>query len=188
MSVHIVVVNGRPCSGKTTFEKLCMEELTYADIYSTIDFVKKIATECGWDGEKTDRNRKFLSDLKDLLTDWADVPYESVLKKKASIEQELKSYYLDDIDYILFVDSREPEEIDRFEKLLDAVSVVVRRPEVESEPTSNHADENVLRHIYNYTIWNDGTIEDLKNKVISFIIDLENDKGFKLERRTENEG
>lgn len=188
MSIHYVVVNGKPGSGKTTFETLCLEKLVYASCYSTIDFVKEIAKKCGWNGEKTDKNRKFLSDLKDLLTDWADVPYESILKKAASIEQELKEYFLE-VDYILFVDSREPEEIERFEKMLNATSLLVRRPEVESEQASNHADENVFRHVYDYTIWNDGTIEDLTLKADSFIIELENKLGIKLERNGEiNEG
>lgn len=187
MGVQIVVVNGRPGCGKTTFEDLCHEELEDSSSYSTIDFVKKIAKECGWDGSKTDKNRKFLSDLKDILTAWNDTPYESVIKEVGSIEQKLKDYYIDDTDYLLFVDCREPDEITKFEKLNDAVSVIIRRPDVEDTPTSNHADAEVMRHIYNYTIWNDGTIEDLKNKAISFIIELEKDLEMHFRRRGELE-
>jgi len=29
----------------------------------------------GWDGGKTPEDRRFLSDLKDALTRWKDVPY-----------------------------------------------------------------------------------------------------------------
>ena len=67
--------------GKTTFEAKCKElvaanstfwydekQRMAVDVISTVDFVKQIARECGWDGVKTPRNRKFLSDLKDLLT------------------------------------------------------------------------------------------------------------------------
>ena len=41
---------------------------------STVDYVKEIATECGWDGTKTPENRKFLSDLKRVLTEWNEKP------------------------------------------------------------------------------------------------------------------
>ena len=90
--IKVVVVNGRPESGKTTFEEKCKELVNASstfwldenkrmmvDVISTVDFIKQIAIECGWDGVKTPRNRKFLSDLKDLLTEWNDVPFNATL-------------------------------------------------------------------------------------------------------------
>lgn len=42
--VRIVIVNGMPGCGKTTFENYCVRKLSpYADVYSTVDFVKEIA-------------------------------------------------------------------------------------------------------------------------------------------------
>lgn len=35
---------------------------------SSIDLPKKMALLCGWDGVKNNDSRKFLSDLKDLIT------------------------------------------------------------------------------------------------------------------------
>ena len=49
--VQIIVVNGMPGCGKTTFEEYCLKKLApYADIYSTVTFVKEIAERCGWNG------------------------------------------------------------------------------------------------------------------------------------------
>ena len=76
--VKVVIINGMPMSGKTTFEELCQkicdpfakesgfeeDNILCVDICSTVDFVKIVAKQCGWDGTKDLKNRKFLSDLK----------------------------------------------------------------------------------------------------------------------------
>lgn len=68
--LKIVIVNGAPGSGKTSFENFCQEIMgDFCQIRSTIDLVKEIATiYAQWDGKKDLKSRKFLSDLKDLLT------------------------------------------------------------------------------------------------------------------------
>ena len=42
--------------------------------YSSVSKVKEIAKIIGWNGEKTERDRKFLSDLKLLTTEYNDMP------------------------------------------------------------------------------------------------------------------
>ena len=162
------IVNGKPCSGKDTFVNFCLEELgAFGKLISTVDFVKKIAIKCGWDGTKDSKNRKFLSDLKDLLTNWGDVPYTKTL-------QEIKLFYYD-LEYydvensgVVFIMSREPEEISRFEKELGAKSILIRRNAVEFNEQSNHADSEVLNHKYHYIIDNNDTLEELKIKAQEF--------------------
>ena len=46
------------------------------------------------------------------------------------------------------------------------------RPSVENNEQSNHADQEVMNFNYDYIIDNDGTIEDLKKKANSFIINV----------------
>ena len=67
--MQIVIINGTPGSGKDQFVKevqsLIGDYRCYN--YSTVDFVKFVALCAGWKEDKTPRNRKFLSDLKNYL-------------------------------------------------------------------------------------------------------------------------
>ena len=173
--VKVVVVNGRPESGKTTFEEKCLElvrasstfwfdenKRVMVEMCSTVDFVKKIALECGWDGVKTPRNRKFLSDLKDLLTEWDDVPFQKILERVEDL-----CFYPN--DFLLFVDCREPAEIQKLKERLNATTVIVRRLGDEVNETSNHADANVFDYEYDYTVKNYGDLSDVVVECIGFL-------------------
>lgn len=175
--IKVVVVNGRPESGKTTFETKCRElssasntfwfnenRQMIVDVISTVDFVKQIAKECGWNGVKTPENRKFLSDLKDLLTKWNDVPYRKILNHIAYIQK-----FGDSNDWILFVDCREPEEIQKLKERLNATTVLVRRLGDEMNETSNHADAGVFNYEYDYIIKNYGDLSDLVVECAGFL-------------------
>lgn len=169
------IVNGYPRSGKDTFVNFCLEELgAFGKLISTVDFVKKIAYKCGWNGEKTPENRKFLSDLKDLLTQWADVPYRKTLQEIEFSRFDLNYYDVENYG-VVFIMSREPDEISRFEKEIGAKSVLVKRNSVESNNQSNHADLNVLNHEYNYIIDNSGTLDELKTKAKEFCNKIKNE-------------
>ena len=63
MNKNIIVINGTGGSGKDTFVEYVSK---YAKVYnfSSVDKVKEIAKLIGWTGTKTDKDRKFLSDLK----------------------------------------------------------------------------------------------------------------------------
>ena len=173
--VKVVVINGMPGCGKTTFESFCFDLCNHGvpgfngdkrmvvGICSTVDFVKEIAIECGWDGTKTLENRKFLSDLKDLLTRWNDIPYKKIL---AQVKQ-LNSYNY--LDWILFVDCREPAEIQKLKERLNATTVLIRREEVENNEVSNHADSDVFYYDYDLTIYNNSDIIHLEDEARKFI-------------------
>lgn len=166
------IINGRPRSGKDTFVNFCLEELgAFGKLISTVDFVKKIATECGWDGTKDLKNRKFLSDLKDLLTNWGDVPYKKTLQEIDMFKFDLDYWDVSDKG-VVFIMCREPKEIERFERELNAKSVLIRRASVEFEQQSNHADSEVLNHKYDYIIENNGTVDELKEKAKGFLKNL----------------
>lgn len=168
--LRIVIVNGMPGSGKTTFENFCKEYLgAYCEIISTIDVIKEMARFGGWNGEKDSKSRKLLSDLKDLWTNYNDLSFNTVKKFINTWEQELKDFHVETKPHVLFVDSREPEEIARFKSELDAITVLIRRPEVENKEQSNHADANVFNFKYDYYIFNEYTEEDLKEAAIDFL-------------------
>lgn len=161
--------------GKTEFERQCAAQCNlfhrttgfslgrdlWIDVISTVDFVKEIATECGWDGTKTLENRKFLSDLKDLLTKWDDVPYKMIVTRANNLPSNM--------DWIMFVDCREPTEIQKLKEGLNATTLLIRRPGDDETETSNHADAGVFNYEYDLTIENNSDIMDLAKKAKDFI-------------------
>ena len=165
--VKVVIVNGFPGCGKTTFQHEC--EMARYDIgdgfcasVSTVDFVKRVAHCAGWDMTKTPENRKFLSDLKKLLAEWNDSPYQEIVKT-------IKQYQKSNADWILFVDSREPAEIERFKKEFNATTVLVRRLGDEVQETSNESDANVLNYEYDFVVRNYGDMENLRMEAYRFL-------------------
>ena len=172
--MRIFVVNGAPGCGKTTFEHYArtymLEHGYICMIYSTIDFVKEIAHKCGWDGTKTPENRKFLSDLKKLLTDWDDVPFKKLEERLEDFEMTLVRYECSPADGVAFIDCREPEEIKRICETFGAKSILVLGREVDMEAlNSNKSDKEVFNYDYDITIDNSGNLDDLIEEVKKFI-------------------
>ena len=167
--MKIYMLNGKAGSGKTTFFKLIEEKCrNYVYNYSTVDLVKKVAYGCGWNGSKTPENRKFLSDLKDLLTEWDDVPYKDCLKEIKRITSLADIYDIEHDDWAIFIDCREPKEIQKFVDRLGAKTIFIDR-KIEDYNASNHADANVENFEYDIVINNNGTLEDLAAVAMNFI-------------------
>jgi hypothetical protein len=157
----IIVVNGFPKSGKDEFVKYCIEYLEDKNITgyntSSVDKIKEIAKLLRWDGEKTPKARKFLSDLKDLYSDYCNGPT------------------LDVIDFhtknkgITFFHCREPKEIEELVKLKkDTITVLIKRYDTTTCDT-NHADIFVEEYPYNYIIENKTDLDTLKQSAKTFI-------------------
>ena len=175
--MKIICINGVPRSGKSTFVSFCLGSLgIWGYEISTVDFVKEVAKYCGWNGKKTLKDRKFLSDLKDLLGEWNDVPFQKI-KHRISHEflGPFKQFDIDTDKCVAFVHSREPEELQRFKDELGARTLLIRRPEVEEEEQSNHADKEVFNFKYDYIIENTGDIEELDLKANELICQLLNE-------------
>lgn len=149
IKINIFIMNGCGAAGKTTFEKM-IQEIANAkgdkiEILSTIDYVKDIAKTFGWNGEKNIKDRKMLSDLKDLLTEWNDIPHKIVCEKiKKCQEAGVRA---------IFIDSREPEDIKRFVDEYQALTVLIKRSNI-AMVYGNHADDNVNDYEYDCVIDN----------------------------------
>ena len=148
----VIVINGMGGVGKSTFVSLCHEINPQVIETSTVDFVKKIATKAGWDGKKDEDGRRFLSDLKDAMERYHDIPNKKV-------DEFIKSHP----DNIIFVNAREPHNIAYYQEKYGAISVLIKNPSV-TQVQGNHADENVDNYNYNIIINNSGPLEDLKEK------------------------
>lgn len=134
----------------------------HVKITSTIDYVKMRAKIFGWDGGKTPEDRRFLSDLKDALTRWKDLPYQNMKEKILS--------YQDSSDSpcdLLFIDCREPEEIKRFVEDFNALTMIVQRGEYIS--VGNHADDNVENYQYDIVIDNNRGLDELMQEATIFV-------------------
>ena len=160
----IIIVNGKPRAGKDTFALLLNKcEPVYKD--SIIDKVKAMALDCGWKGGKTEKDRKFLSDLKKLTTDYSDMSYNDVIDKATE-------FYCDEIkERILLIDMREAEDIDRAKYDMNAITVFIKNDNVEAV-TSNEADANVENYKYDYYIENNGTIKDFETNIKVFYFNI----------------
>ena len=168
--MKIVVINGMPRAGKDQFVTYCQHHSTWCFNFSTVDFVKEIAAKCGWDGTKTPKNREFLANLKDLLTTWGDVPFNKIKRSIQLARMEMEGYGFDsDKEGIVFIHCREPEEIAKFVRELDAKTLLIRRPAVEDAEQSNAADSGVFAYEYDYTIDNSGSLAELEYKAIQFL-------------------
>ena len=170
--MQVVVINGMPRAGKDQFVQFCQAHLTWCKNVSTVDFVKTLAYKCGWDGTKTPKNRAFLSDLKDLLTEWNDVPFKEILREAKLFECDAAAYDFGSDELLMFVHCREPKEIAKFVEQMDAKTLLIRREAIETNDQSNHADADVFNYTYDYIIENNGTLEELEQKAIAFLGEL----------------
>lgn len=163
----IVVINGQGGTGKSTFVKFCKEHYPLVEEFSTVDLVKEAARIMGWDGAKDKKSRKFLSDLKDLLTNYNDKPFLDTL---AGISDQINEWRKDGFDAdkgIFFVHCREPEEIQRFAQI-GAITLLIKRHN--DAEYGNHADDQVFDYgDYDYTIYNNGTLDDLSSVAERFV-------------------
>lgn len=165
----ILVVNGKPRAGKDTFA-LILNEYYSVYKYSIIDKIKTIAIDCGWRGGKTEKDRKFLADLKDLTDAYSDVSFNDILDKIAD--------FVDDIieEDILIIDMRSPEDIDRLKELVDVITVYIDNENIE-DVLSNHADANVEQYDYDFVVSNNGTIEDFRRVIEAFLMFIKLERG-----------
>lgn len=183
MKRQIFIINGSGGIGKDAFIEMVKLHTSNKNIkvgnYSSVSKVKEIAKIIGWNGEKTEKDRKFLSDLKLLTIEYNDMPLNDM---KRFADDFMNIIDKDDMR-ILFLHIREPEEIakavNKF-KEYDAKTILVKRDSVK-HITSNMADENVYNYSYDIVIDNSGTIEDLKEKAKYFLSDFLFKSSFKNE-------
>ncbi len=149
---EIIIINGTGGSGKDTFVEYVSK---YAKVYnfSSVDKVKEVAKLIGWSGTKTDKDRKFLSDLKKLTTEYNDMSFNSI---KNAVEKFEKSN-----DEIMFIHIREPEEISRAVNKFNAKTLLVKREGLDLI-TTNYSDASVENYNYDFVIKNT-TLNELDN-------------------------
>ncbi len=162
MKKLVVVINGSGGVGKDTLCTLSERHFRVKGI-SSIDPIKEIARQNGWNGEKDAKSRKFLADLKALFVAYNDLPLQYLLKEYqafAAGEEE-----------ILFVHIREGEEIDKFKRSVDApcVTLLVTRSDGQQAPWGNAADDNVGDYPYDVQFRNDKSIPEAERDFVELL-------------------
>lgn len=173
---YIIIVNGKPGSGKTTFQRKCKEYLELDESaqfhsISSIDYIKDVYRALGWNSVKTDKARKDLSILKQMWIDNCNGPLNQLFKYVVELPC--------NEDHMIFVDVREESEIikyvETFQSLRDVgiicTTLFISRPESDFEEFGNKSDDNAGKNmsLYKYNISNIGTIDDLDQWVEEFI-------------------
>lgn len=164
MNKQVFIINGSGGVGKDTFVGLVSKVLNHTVInFSSVDKVKEIARIIGWTGSKTEKDRKFLSDLKALCSNYNNMPFNSMNGK---VQEFVKSDAA-----MLFLHIREPEEIEKAKIAFNAKSLLIRR-DVIKQITSNRADRNVFNYQYDIVINNDDDLAGFEKKVTEFVNDF----------------
>lgn len=156
---YIFIVNGMGGCGKDTFAEM-LGEIVKVKKYSSIDEIKNIARLCGWHGGKTERDRKFLSDLKRLTTEYSDFAFRDLMTR-------VEWYRKDPFNKVMLIDIREPEEIKRACDAFGAKSILIENKNVPLID-SNDSDARVFDYEYDIVIPNNGSLDDLRSHVKTF--------------------
>lgn len=161
----IFIVNGQGGAGKTSLENF-VAELCEGDVaaVSMIDYTKQCAAKLGWNGAKDEKDRRFLSNLKDALTAWDDSPFlTTCAMTKMAINEGCE---------IVFIDAREQNDIDRLKdyfinKGYSIKTILVKRGV--KKIYGNKADDGVFNYNYDIVIENNGTLDELRASAEEFV-------------------
>lgn len=180
--MKVIAISGKAQAGKDTTANI-LKEILEANKYRVLiihyaDLLKFICKQFfGWDGNKDEYGRHLLQYIgTDVVRVrqpdfWVDTLI-SILK-----------LFPDEWDYVLIPDCRFPNEIDQIRyPVFDTTHLRIVRPNYDNHLTQEqkeHPSETALDNTEaDYYIMNDGTIEDLKEKIIDYIVS--NNGGYQM--------
>ena len=158
-----IVINGKGGVGKDTLCRFAAERYKTENV-SSITPIKEIAALCGWQGEKTDRARKFLSDLKALTAEYNDFPTNYLAERYRA--------FLSSDGELLFVHIREPEEIRKFVNATggNAKTLLIRGGDrFDRTAYGNASDDGVENYPYDYVFVNDKPLAETEGAFLDFL-------------------
>ena len=173
MKKVVFVINGRGGVGKDTLCDLAAKAYSVKNV-SSITPIKELAAQVGWQGEKTDRARKFLSDLKALAIAYNDFP--------TAWAREQYRLFLEGDEQIMFVHIREGEEIRKFVDATGgrAITLLVRgghRFHHRGGAYGNAADDDVEKYRYDHVVYNDHPLSETERVFVAFLSRIMRERG-----------
>lgn len=173
MAKHLVIINGKGTSGKDTMCKYAATEWPTLNV-SSADPVKEMARHGGWTGGKTDRDRKYLSRLKDAMEEYDNGPTKY-------LESRLDGFLSpDNPDVLMFAHIREPRNVDGFLAIanrhadesggnLKVHTLLVTNGIAKKKTFGNPADDNVMDYGYDLHYVNDKPLEESGKRFVEFL-------------------
>lgn len=161
MDKIVVIINGKGGAGKDTLCEAAAKHYRVKNV-SSIDPIKAIAAQHGWNGEKDDKARKFLSDLKRAFTEYNDLPNHW-------LEEQASEFAAGD-DEVLFVHIREGSQIDDFKRRVKGryITLLIRSSRTETT-YGNASDDEVENYPYDYVYQNDKPLSEAEEDFLTFL-------------------
>jgi|TARA_Y100000310_G_scaffold209854_1_gene210473 dephospho-CoA kinase len=172
--MQIIGIAGRAGSGKSEVARM-VQDISGAEV-CVIAFaaaLKRVARQLGWDGKKDERGRRFLQRLgTDAVRDYE--PQAWVRQWRVAVASDCEEWGTDIIiaDDVRF--ENEAAEIHR----MGGVLVRVVKPDINADKMSDHVSEQPIPRSYiDYTIQNDGNLEQLRGQVEILLRELAKREG-----------
>jgi len=150
----VVVINGKPTSGKDEFVKMCGELCDVVNI-SSVDKVNEAMRILGWDGIKDDKYRNMAAELKQLSIQYNEGPMKYIL----SVVHKVAEREANEIQWLknrcLFYN-------------IPCHTLLIRNGNV-PEYNGNPADANVEQFNYDTIIDNTSTLTSLRVDAADFV-------------------
>lgn len=178
-NIKIYIVSGKSNSGKDTVANIIKEKFVNKKVVSLAyaSYLKMYAEEVlGWDGNDSTKPREFLQTLGvELIKKQIN---DKMLINRIIEDIKVYSYFY---DIVVITDARFPEEIENIKNEFDNVTVIhmCDRGNELTEAEKMHATEVSLDgyHNYDYEINNNGTLEELKEKVNEIVGETYDSRG-----------
>ena len=175
---HVIIVNGKPKSGKDIFVDACRKYISDTDIgivhnISSVTPIKEMLENYFyWDGTKSDVWRNMIAEIKRLWINACNGPTKYLFNTIYTIDE--SSYG----DAYIFVMIREPDEILKLVELINTINIVmdvdvttlyIDRCSVNDIEYGNKSDMDVRSYEYDIYICNDDGLDELNTEAIKFI-------------------
>lgn len=160
MKKAVVVINGKGGVGKDTLCAFAAQRYSVMNI-SAITPIKAMAEVIGWRGEKDNKSRALLSDLKQIAIRYNDYP-------NVYLNQEYQRFRAGSCQ-VLFVHIREKEQIEHFIATVGCpvITLLVRKTGGQAV-YGNASDDGVESFSYDYVYCNDKPLEEAREDFLAF--------------------
>lgn len=143
----VFIINGKGACGKDTLVKAVAAKYPTQN-ESAIDPVKAAGRLLGYEGGKSDKDREFLSKMKELSIWYNDHPTQYLLQKYREFEESNNE--------LLFLHIREPEQIKHFLECFEEAknpdtriaTVLIKSEWTQDHTYGNPSDDNVDKMHY----------------------------------------